>query len=130
MEGERDAAPAEAAEEVADEVELEEAVQEGAGEEEGGEGVVRRRHQRRRAEQQLGGRIAGGRVSHRVGGRRDGTELDANLRIAIASDGQTREPVSSVKKWALGGAHLARGIPIGVQTGGRPARTRFGRRSP
>lgn len=74
VEGERDAAPAEAAEEVADEVELEEAVQEGAGEEEGGEGVVRRRHQRRRAEQQLGGRIAGGRVSHRVGGRegRDG----------------------------------------------------------
>lgn len=51
------------------------------------------------------------------GGGRDGTELDANLRIAIASDGQTREPVSSVKKWALGGAHLARGIPHCAELG-------------
>ena len=60
VEGEGDAAAAEAAEQVAEEVELEEAVQEGGGEDEGGDRVVRGRHQRRRAEQQLAGRLAAG----------------------------------------------------------------------
>lgn len=68
MEREGNAAAAEAAEQVAEDVELQEAVQEGGGKDEGGERVVRRRHQRRRAEQQLASRlVGGGRDRHRFG---------------------------------------------------------------
>ena len=56
VEGKRDAA---AAEEVAQEVELQEPVQERGGEGERREGVARPRHQRRRAEKQLARRLAG-----------------------------------------------------------------------
>jgi len=72
VEGERDAAAAEAAEEVPEEVELQEPVQEHCGEGEGRERVARPRHQRRRAEEQLARRlpVAGDRGSlHRSGGR-------------------------------------------------------------
>lgn len=60
VEGELDAAAAEPSEDVTDDVELEEAVQEGRHEEGGGERVALRGHHRRRAEQQLAGRLAPG----------------------------------------------------------------------
>lgn len=64
VEGELDAAAAEAAEEVADGVELHEPVREDRDGDEGRERVVLRGDQRRRAEQQLAGRLAAGRGRH------------------------------------------------------------------
>jgi hypothetical protein len=64
--GEHDAPTAEAAQEVPEEVKLQEAVQERGGEGEGREGVVSPRHQSRCLEHQLAGRVAaatGGRSS-------------------------------------------------------------------
>jgi hypothetical protein len=62
VEGELDAAAPEAAEEVTDDVELEESVQDDRHDDEGGHDVALRGHHRRRAEQQLAGRLAAGDV--------------------------------------------------------------------
>jgi len=58
VEGELDAAAPEAAEDVANDVELEEAVQKDERHDDGGQRVALRGHHRRRAEQQLDGRLA------------------------------------------------------------------------
>jgi hypothetical protein len=85
VESELDAAAPKAAEDVADDVELEEAVQEDRHDGDGGERVALRGHHRRRAEQQLGGRLAPGdglRVQHPAL-RRGGGEATPALRSAI-----------------------------------------------
>lgn len=60
VEGELDAAAPEAAEDVADNMELEEAVQKDGHDDDGGQRVALCGHHRRRAEQQLDGRLACG----------------------------------------------------------------------
>ena len=94
VEGELDAAAPKAAEGVADDVELEEAVQEDRHDGDGGERVALRGHHRRRAEQQLGGRLAAGdglRVRHpalrRGSNARPGVcDLGAAIRSVRAHD--------------------------------------------
>jgi len=93
VEGKRDAA---AAEEVAQEVELQEPVQE-----RGGEGVARPRHQRRRAEKQLPAdspALKETTASISLGWGIDTErlspieEVDLAAVLRLGSDGQTREP--------------------------------------